>query len=65
MRKNGKLRPRDIAWRRFANQHLIGAPYASPVEVVRRLEAQMTRYGEFLGQEVFLDKRRSVLNFQQ
>ncbi|MEX2110177.1 MAG: winged helix DNA-binding domain-containing protein [Gemmatimonadaceae bacterium] len=34
-----KLRPRDIAWRRLANQHLIGAPFASPVEVVRRLGA--------------------------
>jgi hypothetical protein len=34
-----KLRPRDIAWRRLANQHLIGAPFASPVDVVRRLGA--------------------------
>jgi len=34
-----KLRPRDIALRRLANQHLIGLPFATPVEVVRRLGA--------------------------
>jgi hypothetical protein len=39
MPKAAKLSPRDIAWRRLANQHLIGPPFASPVEVVRRLGA--------------------------
>jgi hypothetical protein len=33
------LRPRDIARRRLANQRLIGAPFATPAEVVRRLGA--------------------------
>jgi hypothetical protein len=39
MRSSDRLQPRDIAWRRLANQHLIGAPFASPLEVVRRLGA--------------------------
>src|SRR5918992_1669777 len=39
MPSTAKLRPRDIAWRRLANQHLIGTPFASPAEVVRRLGA--------------------------
>jgi hypothetical protein len=39
MPSTAKLRPRDIAWRRLANQHLIGAPFPSPVDVVRRLGA--------------------------
>ena len=37
--KHGGLRPRDIALRRLANQRLIGDPFPSPVEVVRRLGA--------------------------
>ena len=35
----GALRPRDIAARRLANQHLIGRRLASPLEVVRSLGA--------------------------
>lgn len=34
-----KLRPRDIALRRLASQRLVGAPFASPLEVVRQLGA--------------------------
>ena len=33
------MTPRDIAWRRLANQHLIGPSWKSPLEVVRRLGA--------------------------
>jgi hypothetical protein len=33
------LRPRDIASRRLVNQHLVGAGFATAVEVVRRLGA--------------------------
>ena len=33
------LKPRDIARRRLANQHLIGRPMATPVAVVRKLGA--------------------------
>ncbi len=33
------FRPREIAWRRLANQRLVGTPFDSPVEVVRRLGA--------------------------
>ena len=54
------LGARDIARRRLANQRLIGAPFADPVDVVlqlvvdvdsrqlRAIEAQARRYGEFL-----------------
>jgi hypothetical protein len=38
-RNTARLAPRDIALRRLANQRLIGAPYATPVEAVRRLGA--------------------------
>ena len=33
------MNPRDIAWRRLANQRLIGPPWSSPLDVVRRLGA--------------------------
>lgn len=41
------LAPRDIAWHRLANQRLIGTPWKTPLEVVRRLGAVQSQ--DYLG----------------